>query len=127
MSKTWGQDSARHLVHEHQKLNDLMEELNETDMSSPGWLRKFQKLHQDYKHHMKEENEVFGRAKEVILDSEIEGYGQRFAERKQEERGLIDEKREDSLKDQRTGWRHRDRPQESRLPSCKRSATALPY
>ncbi len=46
-----------------------------------------------------EENEVFGHAKEVISDSGIEGYGRRFAERKQEERGLIDEKREDSLKD----------------------------
>jgi hypothetical protein len=42
-----------------------------------------------------EENEVFGRAKEVIFDSEIEGYGRRFAERKQEERGLITQSLED--------------------------------
>jgi hemerythrin superfamily protein len=41
MSKTWGQDPARHSVHEHQKFDELMEELNEMDMSSPGWLSKF--------------------------------------------------------------------------------------
>ena len=100
ISKTWGQDAARHSVHEHQKLDDLMEELNEMDMSSSGWLNKFHALHHAYKHHMEEEeNEVFTRAKDVISDSEIEGYGRRFAERKEEERGLIEEKREDSLED----------------------------
>ena len=36
ISETWGQDAARHSVHEHQQLDDLMEELNETDMSSSG-------------------------------------------------------------------------------------------
>ena len=100
ISKTWGQDAARHSVHEHQQLDDLMEELNEMDMSSPGWLTKFKTLKHDYEHHMdEEEDEVFTRAKEVIPDSEIEGYGDRFENRKKEERGLIDEKKEDSLED----------------------------
>ena len=40
ISKTWGQDAARHSVHEHQQLDDLMEELNEMDMSSSGWLNQ---------------------------------------------------------------------------------------
>ena len=100
ISKTWGQDSARHSVHEHQQLDDLMEELNEMDMSSPGWLQKFGTLQHDYDHHMEEEeNEVFTRAKEVIPASEIKGYGERFEERKKEERGLIEKKKEDSLED----------------------------
>ena len=100
ISKTWGQDAARHSVHEHQQLDDLMEELNEMDMSSPGWLQKFKTLQHDYEHHIEEEEkEVFTRAREVIDDSEIEGYGERFAARKKEERGLIDEKRADSLED----------------------------
>jgi len=101
ISKTWGQDAARHSVHEHQQLDDLMEELNEMDMSSPGWLTKFKTLKHDYEHHMEEEeeDEVFTRAKEVIEDSEIEGYGERFEARKKEERGLIEEKKEDSLED----------------------------
>ncbi|SFQ55820.1 Hemerythrin HHE cation binding domain-containing protein [Roseivivax halotolerans] len=100
MSKTWGQDSARHSVEEHAEMDDLMEELNEMDMSSPGWLNKFNTLKHDYEHHMEEEEEeVFGRAREVIPDDEIEGYGKAFRERKEKEKGLVDKKREDSLED----------------------------
>ncbi|MGJ8547130.1 MAG: hemerythrin domain-containing protein [Sulfitobacter sp.] len=100
ISKTWGQDAARHSVHEHQQMDDIMEELNEMDMSSSGWLTRFKTLKHDYEHHMdEEENEVFERAREVIPVDEIEGYGQRFKERKEKERGLIAEKREDSLED----------------------------
>ena len=100
MSETWGQDAARHSVHEHQQLDDLMEELNEMDMSSGGWLTKFKTLKHDYEHHMDEEEEdVFARAKEVIGEEHNEAFGKRFEERKKEERGLIDEKREDSLED----------------------------
>lgn len=100
ISKTWGQDVARHSVHEHQQLDDLMEELNDMDMSSPGWLAKFQTLKHDYEHHMdEEENDVFARAREVIDGQKNEDFGARFHARKQEERGLIEEKREDSLED----------------------------
>jgi len=100
ISKTWGQDAARHSVHEHQQLDDIMEELNEMDMASPGWLTRFKTLKHDYEHHMdEEENEVFTRAKEVIDQSEIDGFGERFEARKKEERELIDKKRQDSLED----------------------------
>jgi iron-sulfur cluster repair protein YtfE (RIC family) len=100
ISKTWGQDAARHSVHEHQQLDDLMEELNEADMSSSGWLQKFKSLRHDYEHHIdEEEEEVFARAREVIPDSEVKGYGDRFLKRKEEERDLIEKKREDSLED----------------------------
>ena len=100
MNKTWGQDAARHSVHEHQQLDDLMEELNESDMASGGWLQKFKKLRHDYEHHIdEEEDEVFSRAREVIPESEIKGYGERFKARKKEELGLIEEKREDALED----------------------------
>lgn len=100
ISKTWGQDAARHSVHEHQQLDDIMEELNEGDMASPGWLNRFKTLKHDYEHHMdEEEDEVFARAQDVIPEDEIEGYGERFEKRKSKERGLIDDKREDSLED----------------------------
>jgi hypothetical protein len=100
ISKTWGQDAARHSVHEHQQLDDLMEELNEMDMASSGWLTKFKSLRHDYEHHIdEEEDEVFARAKEVIDAGEIKGYGERFLKRKEEEAGLIAKKREDSLED----------------------------
>jgi len=100
ISKTWGQDSARHSVHEHQQLDDLMEELNELDMSSPGWLQKFKTLRHDYLHHIEEEeDEVFTRAREVIDEAEIDGFGDRFLKRKAQEGELIEEKKEDSLED----------------------------
>lgn len=100
ISKTWGQDAARHSVHEHQQLDDIMEELNNMDMSSSGWLTRFKTLKHDYEHHMdEEENDVFERARQEIPESEIAGYGDRFLARKKEERDLIDKKVEDSLED----------------------------
>ncbi len=100
MKETWGQDAARHSVSEHKEMDDLMEELNGADMSSSGWLQKFKTLRHDYEHHMdEEEDDVFKRAKEVIGEEHNDAYGKRFQERKQEELGLIDKKREDSLED----------------------------
>ncbi|MFP7569286.1 hemerythrin domain-containing protein [Marivita sp. S2033] len=100
ISKTWGQDSARHSVHEHQQLDDLMEELNTMDMSSSGWLTKFKQLRHDYEHHIdEEEDEVFTRAREVVDSSREDEIGDRFLKRKEEERKLVDKKREDSLED----------------------------
>ncbi|MBO27830.1 MAG: hemerythrin [Rhodobacteraceae bacterium] len=100
ISETWGQDAARHSVHEHQQLDDLLEELNDKDMSSSGWMTRFKTLRHDYEHHIdEEEDEVFTRAKKVIGEEHNEDFGKRFEERKKEERKLIDEKREDSLED----------------------------
>ena len=100
ITETWGQEHARHSVHEHQELDDLMEELNEMDMSSPGWLQKFKTLRHDYEHHTdEEEDEVFTRARGITPDSEIKGYGSRFEARKKEEAQLIEEKREDALEE----------------------------
>ena len=100
MSKTWGQDAARHSVSEHKDLDDLMEELHEMDMADGAWLTKFKTLKHDYEHHMdEEENEVFGRAKEVIDDTDTQAFGDRFKARKSEELELVEEKREDHLED----------------------------
>jgi hemerythrin superfamily protein len=100
ISKTWGQDAARHSVHEHQQLDDILEELNEMDMASPGWLTRFKTLKHEYEHHIdEEEDEIFTRAKEVIGAEKNEEFGAKFEARKKQERKLIDEKREDSLED----------------------------
>ena len=100
ISKTWGQDAARHSVHEHQQLDDLLEELNGMEIGAEGWSDRFDKLKHDYEHHIdEEEDEVFARAKEEIDASEIDGYGDRFLKRKAQEGEWIDDKREDSLED----------------------------
>ena len=100
MSETWGQDSARHSVHEHEQMDELMEELRETDMSSPGWLQKFKQLKHDYEHHMEEEeDEVFTRAQKVIGEEDNDAFGAKFLQRKAREAELVEEKREDALED----------------------------
>ena len=100
LNKTWGQDAARHSVHEHAEMDEILEELREKDMSSPGWLTRFKTLKHDYEHHMEEEeNEVFARAKEVIGAEENDAFGDRFLSRKDKEMDLIEKKREDALED----------------------------
>ena len=100
MSETWGQDHARHSVHEHQQLDDIMEELRETDMSSSAWLTRFKQLKHDYEHHMdEEEDELFTRAKKVIGEEHNDAFGDKFLKRKEKEAKLIEEKRKDSLED----------------------------
>ena len=100
IAKTWGQDSARHSVHEHQQLDDLMEELNGMDMAQGAWKQKFKTLRHDYEHHIdEEENEVFARAREVIPDSELADCARVFHDRKRAERDLVEKKRKDSLED----------------------------
>ena len=100
MTRTWGQDHARHSVHEHQELDDLLEELNGADMASSGWLRKFETLRHDYEHHIdEEERDIFPRAREVIPADEIAGAERLFVTRKNAERDLIDDKVRDSLED----------------------------
>lgn len=100
ISKTWGQDAARHSVAEHKELDDLMEELHTMDMSHGSWLQKFETLRHDYLHHIdEEEDELFTRARKVIPEAEINGYGARFRARKAEEAALVEKKREDQLED----------------------------
>jgi len=100
ISKTWGQDAARHSVAEHKELDELMEELHAMDMSHGSWLQKFERLRHDYLHHIdEEEKDLFARAKKVIPDSEIHGFGARFRTRKAEESALVERKRKHQLED----------------------------
>ena len=100
MSKTWGQDAARHSVEEHAEMDDLMEELNDMDMSVGAWLTKFKELKHEYEHHMEEEEEeIFAKAKEVIPAKELKGYGEEFRKRKAQEIKIVDQKAEEKLED----------------------------
>lgn len=94
------QPEARHSVSEHQEMDDLMDELNDMDMTSSGWLNKFSTLKHDYEHHMdEEENEIFAKAREVFSSADAAGFGDRFARRKKAEFRLVDEKTEEKLED----------------------------
>lgn len=50
-------DETRHSVAEHHELEELMNDMAATDMSSPAWMAKFKQLDHDYRHHIDEEEE----------------------------------------------------------------------
>lgn len=100
ISKTWGQDKARHSGTEYKELDDITDDLEKTDFSSSGWLNRFKTLHHDYVHHIdEEEDEVFERAKEVIDDRKADELGPQFEKHKQKELQLVDDKASDKLED----------------------------
>jgi hemerythrin-like domain-containing protein len=95
-----GQPKARHSVAEHHELDELMQKLNETDMSSPGWMAHFKTLRHDYEHHIdEEEDEIFPAAKKAIGKDENGKMAGAFLMRKKKERELVDEKAEAALEE----------------------------
>lgn len=95
-----GQDDARHSVAEHKEMDDIIKELNATELSSPVWLTKFKTLKHDYEHHMdEEEKDIFDKAQQVFNSQEADAIGEDFAQRKSAERELVDVKAEESLEE----------------------------
>lgn len=65
------QEKARHSVAEHHEIDELIEELEDTDFSSPGWLAAARKLHELVTHHLdEEEQEVFQLAGRALSDDD---------------------------------------------------------
>ena len=54
-----GVDLSRHAIAEHHEMDEMMEELDETEMSSPAWLVTAKKLSDKVHHHLKEEEQKF--------------------------------------------------------------------
>lgn len=50
-------DETRHSVAEHQEIDEMLNDLAATDMSSPGWLQEFKQLDDRYRHHIEEEED----------------------------------------------------------------------
>ncbi len=64
-------DTARHSVAEHKKIDDILEHLEQTDPSSPGWLPAAKDLRHLVTHHLdEEEQEVFQKAGQALKKSE---------------------------------------------------------
>lgn len=100
MEKPKGQDDARHSVAEHKEMDDIIEELNEMDMASSGWLTRFKTLKHDYEHHMEEEEEdIFKTARKVLDNDETGHFAEAFKSRKSAERKLVDQKAAESLEE----------------------------
>jgi len=83
-------DDARHAVAEHKELDDLMADLAARDLTSPGWLRRFAALKEEYLHHIGEEEQEQFVAAEKILSVEDRKYMRKvFERRKKEEKSAV--------------------------------------
>jgi hemerythrin-like domain-containing protein len=63
-----GIDLSRHAISEHHEMDEMMETLDETEMSSPSWLATAKKLSDKVHHHLKEEEQKFFQAAGKLLD-----------------------------------------------------------
>ena len=63
-----GVDLSRHAISEHHEMDEMMEELDETEMSSPSWLATAKKLSEKVHHHLKEEEQKFFQSAGKLLD-----------------------------------------------------------
>ncbi|MFT4242962.1 MAG: hemerythrin domain-containing protein [Acidovorax sp.] len=54
-----GMDLSRHAIAEHHEIDELVEDLEKTDPSSPGWLARARKLSEKVHHHLEEEERKF--------------------------------------------------------------------
>ncbi len=78
-----GQEQSRHSVAEHKEADDLLEQLSEMDMSSAGWIQKFEKFRHELLHHIaEEERDVFPLAKKLIDEHKASEMAELFDKRK---------------------------------------------
>lgn len=81
-------EQGQHSVAEHKEADDLIDELADRDMDEGAWLTRLRKLKHDLIHHEEEEEEdVFPLLKDALSREEAETLGERFAQRKERERG----------------------------------------
>lgn len=67
------QEKARHGIAEHHEIDELIEELEETEYSSSAWLKIAKDLQEKVEHHLdEEEHEVFQMAGKVLSEKNKE-------------------------------------------------------
>ncbi len=95
-----GQSKARHSVSEHKEVDDVLDELHEMDMSSSGWLNRFNSMRHDYEHHIDEEEEdIFPVGKQELSTQTARELAAKFKERKCKEHDLVEQKTEEKLEE----------------------------
>tara|TARA_R110002072_G_scaffold86774_8_gene195827 strand:+ start:2299 stop:2790 length:492 start_codon:yes stop_codon:yes gene_type:complete len=93
-------DETRHSVAEHHEIEEALNDLAATDMTSSAWLMKLKDLDHDYRHHIdEEEEEHFPDFAEHLDDKDREHMRRVFERRKKDEKAeaeLTPEKKEDA-------------------------------
>ena len=76
-------EEGQHSVSEHKEIDDFLEELQDTDMSSPGWLATFKKMRHRYEHHIdEEEQDIFPVAEKQLEKGVPDALKDKFEDRK---------------------------------------------
>ncbi|BDX04793.1 hemerythrin domain-containing protein [Planctobacterium marinum] len=79
-------EQSRHGIHEHHEIDELIETLEETDMSSSAWLHYMKQLQEKVLHHLEEEEQqVFQQAGHVLSAKQKEDLAEDFEDEKQEQ------------------------------------------
>ncbi|GGW87667.1 hemerythrin domain-containing protein [Alteromonas halophila] len=73
---------SRHGIAEHHEIDELLEKLDETDMSSSAWLHHLKTLREKVEHHLADEEQGFFQTAGKLLNS---------SEKEQLAKGYIDE------------------------------------
>ncbi|MDC9514132.1 hemerythrin domain-containing protein [Pseudoalteromonas sp. CST5] len=72
-------EKARHSVAEHHEIDELIEQLEDTEMSSSAWLVTAKKLHHLVHHHLsEEEHEVFQLAGKALTEGQKESLAKQY-------------------------------------------------
>ena len=70
---------------EHHVVDNIIGELDGVDYGDETWTAKFAVMKENIEHHIEEEeDEMFGKAQQVLSDSELADLGERMAARKSE-------------------------------------------
>ncbi|MGM0430305.1 MAG: hemerythrin domain-containing protein [Pseudomonadota bacterium] len=78
-------EMSRHGIAEHHEIDELIETLEQTEMSSPGWLQHFKNLKHKVLHHLEDEEQgFFQRAGKVLSESEKSNLGSDYRNMMQE-------------------------------------------
>lgn len=93
-------DETRHSVAEHHEIDEMLNDLAATDMSTGAWLQKFKDFEHRYRHHIEEEeDDHFPDFAEYLDDKDTQHMEKVFQRRKEEEKAeaeVTPEKKEDA-------------------------------
>ena len=65
------QEPSRHGIAEHHEMDELVEKLEEIELSSPAWLKVAKELHHKVHHHLEDEEQgIFQVAGKVLTEAE---------------------------------------------------------
>ncbi len=74
-----GLNMTRHALSEHHEIDELLEQLTETDMSNHAWLAIAKKLSEKVHHHLREEEHgFFQQAGKILEDEQKQSLAQQY-------------------------------------------------